>query len=127
MRGRYGGTVLVFSLIVAGALAWAYHGGSRAHSSGPVSVAHGARLYETTCLSCHGPDGNGHGLAPVPAVPAPALNTLDPARWTPRRVAAIIRSGSPPMPRFGGVLSPGAIQSLALYVRSLERTPHRPR
>ena len=125
MKGRAVGGVLALGLLAAGVLASLHRPAARAQSAGGAGVLRGARLYNVACLSCHGPDGDGRGPAPAPAVSPPALDALDRSRWPTSRVAAVIRSGSLPMPRFGEVLSPAQIHNLAVYVRSLKPPPER--
>jgi mono/diheme cytochrome c family protein len=122
------GQLLKFGLlpvVLAVGVAVAISRGLPAAHSAPRggSMLQGARLYQLACMSCHGPDGNGRGLAPVPGMAAPALDRLDPHVWTEARLAAVIRSGSPPMPAFGAVLPKDAIHNLAVYVRSLQTAP----
>lgn len=92
-----------------------------ARHTAPVVTDRGAQLYRVTCLSCHGPRGDGHSLYPVPGMAAPALSHLDPRRWTKARIIEVLRAGSPPMPAFGSVLSGADIVRLARYVRAMER------
>ncbi len=86
------------------------------------SIAAGAALYVRGCLSCHGPRGNGEGFWSLPTGgQAPRLDQLDGAAWTPSAVSAVIRQGGGLMPSWGKVLTPGQIQSLAMYVESLNQ------
>lgn len=80
----------------------------------------GAATYRTSCLSCHGPDGNGHGLVELPDGDlAPALASLSPSRWSYGRLSQMITQGDPPMPAWGNVLTARQIQSVTTYVEYL--------
>jgi mono/diheme cytochrome c family protein len=83
------------------------------------SVTVGARLYVRACLSCHGPHGDGQALVLLPdGRAAPPLNRLGQAA-NPEQLSAIISRGQNAMPGWSGVMTPHEIQSLVLYVRSL--------
>ncbi|AUW95182.1 MAG: cytochrome c [Sulfobacillus thermosulfidooxidans] len=83
------------------------------------SVVLGARLYVRACESCHGPKGNGEGFWSLPTGKnAPALTGLTPnaASWM-----QTIRDGRGMMPAWGQVLNHTELQSLALYLNSLNK------
>jgi mono/diheme cytochrome c family protein len=117
----------LWGLLVVGGLMtvalWATRPHPPARSAPPpatVAPATGARLYQEACLSCHGPDGNGANPYPIPGgYRPPALNHLSPTKWTPERLRAVIARGDPPMPGWGGTLSPAQIDAVAAYIRSL--------
>ncbi|MCY0878203.1 MAG: cytochrome c [Firmicutes bacterium] len=84
------------------------------------SIVEGARLYHHACLSCHGPRGDGQALVLLPnGQAAPPLDHLaGTAKAMPELLRAIGEGGGA-MPAWGLVMTPREIQSLALYVASL--------
>lgn len=83
------------------------------------TIARGAALFARACLSCHGPRGDGEGFAQFPGITAPPLNQLSASEWSATRIAHAIQNGDGAMPEWGLVLSPTEIQSLTLYIESL--------
>ncbi len=69
----------------------------------------GKELYTTTCVVCHGENGEGgsHGGAPLTS------------KLTAETIGAVITRGRNDMPAFGSALSPEALQDLSDYVLSL--------
>jgi mono/diheme cytochrome c family protein len=86
----------------------------------PPTVQEGARLYHRACLSCHGPRGNGEAFVLMPnGQAAPRLDQLPgPAKTVPE-LMQVIGEGRGLMPAWRTVMTPREIQSLALYVASL--------
>ncbi len=92
------------------------------------TIARGAALFARACLSCHGPRGDGEGFSSLPSVTVPRLDQLPASEWSGKRIAETIRNGDGAMPTWGAVLSPTEIQSLTLYVESLNhRVPPVPK
>lgn len=88
-------------------------------SDGP-SILQGTVLFQRTCLSCHGPHGDGEGLVLLPdGRAAPALEGLTGQEVTLSNLEKTIGQGGEGMPGYSPVLTPSQIKSLALYVRSL--------
>lgn len=86
------------------------------------SIAQGAALFAGSCLSCHGPRGNGEGLWTLPTgASAPRLDNLSTEYWPPNKIAQVITKGDGMMPAWGDVMTPLQIQSLTLYVESLNQ------
>jgi mono/diheme cytochrome c family protein len=94
-------------------------------------VVAGQVLYENYgCINCHGP--NGLGGVPNPLSPDKAIPPLSGPDFraefnTPKKIAAIIRSGSvlgkapiASMPHWGGILSDQQINQLIAYIDSLK-------
>ena len=80
----------------------------------PTVIAAGKRLYDGTCLACHG--GNGTGGDRAPSLTSGALKHGN----SEREISQTIRMGIPgtQMPAFAQ-FSPVQIQQLATYIRSL--------
>lgn len=82
------------------------------------SLSEGQDLFALNCAGCHTIQGRG-GIVTGAIVPS-----LD--RATPTQVAEAIRVGPYVMPRFGeGELSGGQVDSIARYVRSIQRPEDR--
>ncbi len=115
--------VLLTALIASTAVA------ADARGQAPRSAAadRGKPLYESACMSCHGPDGRGMPQStlgfdiPVPDFTDCAFATVEPdADWR-----AIIEHGGPArafdrrMPAFGGVLTRDQIDDILAHVRTM--------
>ena len=86
------------------------------------TIARGAALFARACLSCHGPRGDGEGFISLPGGgAAPRLDQLLASKWTEKRIRETIDQGNGAMPSWGALLSPTEIQSLTLYVESLNQ------
>ncbi|MEO8466051.1 MAG: c-type cytochrome, partial [Gammaproteobacteria bacterium] len=90
-------------------------GRARPAPNGAADVANGQRVYEQTCVICHGEDGRGgHGGG------APLDKLLDAAA-----AMQVMGSGRNAMPPFAGVLTPEQIRDVATYVVTALRAPPR--
>jgi mono/diheme cytochrome c family protein len=76
----------------------------------PVSAAFGAAVFAQNCARCHGPEGRGADVYPLPIVGC-------------QNVAEVTIEGSGAMPAFPD-LSDEACQSLQLYLDSLDTVYH---
>jgi mono/diheme cytochrome c family protein len=72
----------------------------------------GAHIYETTCVSCHGPVGEG---VVGPAIGGGRARENYPQR---RVMLDLVRDGRNRMPSFAGTLTPGEIGAVTDYVRN---------
>ena len=77
--------------------------------SGDVTL--GAHVYETTCVSCHGPSGEGRV---GPAIGAGRAREAVPQR---RAMLDLVARGRNRMPAFAGTLTPGEIGAVVDHVR----------
>jgi mono/diheme cytochrome c family protein len=100
-----------------------------------ASGADGAQVYQTYCVTCHGPAGAGDGpaaigLNPKPASFATAAYRLDPngngEKGELEDIKAVVRDGAA---KYGGsplmapwpMLSAEQLQAVSEYVKSLEK------
>jgi mono/diheme cytochrome c family protein len=128
-------------LVALGFAALAVHSGANAAGEGPVksaaakpavvrppadsaSVAAGAKIFATYCVTCHGPKGKGDGPASVALKPKPR-NFTDPKQFKSKDddgLFAVISKGgaanklSPAMPVWGKILKPEQIWNVIAYV-----------
>lgn len=78
----------------------------------PGGTTLGAHVYETTCVSCHGPAGQG-------VVGPPLGGGRARENYPERRVMLdLVRDGRDGMPAFAGTLTSGEIGAVADYVRN---------
>ncbi len=89
----------------------------------PDVLANTAAFYNKNCAACHGPTGDGKGIAAAQTVKPPAV-FADPARMATRRsdvLYAKIRRGGmgTDMPNFGTVLTPQETWELVDYLWQL--------
>jgi len=85
------------------------------------SAKSAAEIYEKSCASCHGNDGQAKGLK---AKLKHARNLTDPdwqGKVTDERIFNSIANGKGKMPAFGKKLSNDEINSLVTYVRALKK------
>jgi mono/diheme cytochrome c family protein len=91
------------------------------HASAERDVAAGRRLFERKCASCHNDNGDGRTIV---ARDFPYANLID-GRWrsdgSPESIAAQLRNGHDPMPKFEGKLTEEEIRQIVVYVVALSR------
>lgn len=92
----------------------------------PIAAAEDAgALFATHCARCHGALGHGDGPdAETIDIPVPDLT--DPGKqshYDDASMEQLIAKGFPPMPPFGGALTPEQITALRRYIRSIRRVP----
>jgi len=85
----------------------------------PTELAKGQKIFETQCVTCHGPKGEGER---GPTLAQPTL----PRATDNETLMRIIVRGIPGTEMVGGRLRPGETPYLAAYVRSLGRIPIEP-
>ena len=85
------------------------------------TLAQGMQVYQRYCSACHGPSGEGNGLAPAAAYydPSPTNLALHGAAHAAGEYAWQIKEGNSnsAMPRFKGKLDEDDIWSVVLYIR----------
>jgi len=87
----------------------------------PERLAHGKRLFETSCSPCHGTDGKGNGTVRfLLTIPPSNLTRAIPTERSDGYLYSTIRDGSITMPPYGDALSPEERWEVVLYVRWLQ-------
>jgi mono/diheme cytochrome c family protein len=98
--------VLAAAAMVVGLLLY------RGPAAPPGDVALGAHVYGTTCVSCHGPAGEG---VVGPPLGGGRAREIYPQR---RVMLDLVRDGRDGMPSFAGTLTPGEIGAVVDHVRA---------
>ena len=81
----------------------------------------GRKSFNTLCIVCHGPKGDGHGYI-IPKFPQPPSLLTDRVRnWPDGRIFHIITRGQQTMPSYAYQLDPAQRWAVVNYVRVLER------
>lgn len=84
----------------------------------------GQKYYNSYCIVCHGPRGDGQGYI-VPKFPAPpSLLTEKVDNWEDGRIYHIMTRGRGNMPGYATQLEPAQRWSIVHYVRVLYRAAH---
>jgi mono/diheme cytochrome c family protein len=84
-------------------------------------LARGQRVYESTCIVCHGARGDGQGSI-VPIYPMPPPLFSDKVRnWPDARIFHVITRGQNLMPSYATQIPPEDRWAAIAYVRALQR------
>ena len=88
-------------------------------------LARGQQMYNTYCIVCHGPNGEGDGSI-VPKFPRPPSLQSDKVRgWGDGQIYHTITLGGPSnMPSYAAQISRGDRWAIIHYVRALQRAKH---
>lgn len=87
-------------------------------------LVRGQSVFNTYCIVCHGPAGEGDGSI-VPKFPRPPSLQSDKIRgWTDGNIYWIITAGRNLMPSYASQIAPGDRWALINYVRVLQRSKH---
>ena len=92
----------------------------------PTSVVlkRGQRIYNTYCIVCHGPNGEGDGTI-VPKFPRPPSLQSDKVRtWADGNIYHVITMGQNLMPSYATQIIPEDRWAAIHYVRVLQRSKH---
>lgn len=84
----------------------------------------GQYLFNTYCIVCHGPNGQGDGYI-VPKFPRPPTLQSDKVRgWPDGNIYHVITMGQNLMPSYASQITPGDRWAVIHYVRALQRSQH---
>ena len=87
-------------------------------------LGRGQRVFNTYCIVCHGPKGDGQGYI-VPKFPMPPSLLSDKVSgWPDGRIFHVITRGQNLMPSYASQILPEDRWAVILYVRALERAAH---
>jgi high-affinity iron transporter len=90
-----------------------------------ADLIRGKKIYDTNCVACHGPKGDGKGPAGATLNPKPTDFTSPPAMKdiSDARMLKSIREGRPGtgMVAWGGILNEKDIEDVMAYIKSLQK------
>jgi mono/diheme cytochrome c family protein len=87
-------------------------------------MARGQAVYNTYCIVCHGPNGEGDGYV-VPKYPRPPTLQSDKVRNYPDgSIYHVISTGQNLMPSYASQIAPADRWAIVHYVRALQRSKH---
>ena len=87
-------------------------------------LVRGQAVFNTYCIVCHGPRGEGNGYI-IPKFPQPPSLQSDKVRgWPDGRIYHVITIGQGLMPSYASQVSTGDRWAAILYVRVLQRSKH---
>ena len=87
-------------------------------------LGRGQRVFNTYCIVCHGPKGDGQGYI-VPKVPMPPSLLSDKVTtWPDGRIFHVVTRGQNLMPSYASQILPEDRWAVIHYVRALERAAH---
>lgn len=84
----------------------------------------GQHIFNTYCIVCHGPAGEGDGSI-IPKFPRPpSLQSEKVSKWPDGRIYHVITAGQNLMPSYASQISSGDRWAVIHYVRALQRSKH---
>jgi mono/diheme cytochrome c family protein len=84
----------------------------------------GQYVFNTYCIVCHGPNGQGDGFI-VPKFPRPPTLQSDKVRgWPDGNIYHVITMGQNTMPSYASQIAPADRWAVIHYVRALQRSQH---
>lgn len=87
-------------------------------------MARGQMLFNTYCIVCHGPAGEGDGTI-IPKFPRPPSLQSDKVRgWSDGRIYHVISVGQNLMPSYASQVAAGDRWAIIHYVRALQKSKH---
>lgn len=87
-------------------------------------MARGKKMFNTYCIVCHGPYGEGDGFV-VPDFPRPpSLQSEKIMKWPDGRIYHVITMGQNLMPSYASQVSSEDRWAIIYYIRALQRAKH---
>lgn len=87
-------------------------------------LVRGQTLYNTHCIVCHGPAGEGDGTI-VPKFPRPPSLQSDKVQaWTDGRIYHTVATGQNLMPSYASQIAPADRWAIVSFIRVLQRSKH---
>ena len=89
-----------------------------------LALLHGQKLFNTYCIVCHGPAGEGDGYI-VPKFPRPpSLQSDKVMNWSDGRIYHVISMGQNLMPSYASQIAASDRWDIIHYVRAIQRSKH---
>ena len=89
-----------------------------------ATLERGQAMFNTYCIVCHGPNGEGDGTV-VPKFPRPPSLQSDKVRaWTDGRIYHVVTRGQNLMPSYASQIAPSDRWAIIHYVRALQKSKH---
>jgi mono/diheme cytochrome c family protein len=89
-----------------------------------MNVDRGQKVFNTYCIVCHGPKGNGEGFVVPPYPRPPALFSDKVVKWHDGSIFNVITNGQNLMPSYKTQIKAEDRWAVILYVRALQRAAH---
>ena len=89
-----------------------------------LNVERGQKIFNTYCIVCHGPKGNGEGFVVPPFPRPPSLLTDKIMKWRDGSLFNVITRGQNNMPSYATQIKAEDRWAVIHYVRALERAAH---
>jgi len=89
-----------------------------------TNVERGQKIFNTYCIVCHGPKGDGAGFVVPPFVRPPSLFSDKVDGWSDGRIFHVITRGQNQMPSYASQIAVEDRWAAILYVRALQRAAH---
>jgi len=89
-----------------------------------ANLEHGQKIFNTYCITCHGPRGLGDGPIVDPYPIPKSLQSADMLRWKDGHIYHVITKGQGIMPSYAQQIPPEDRWAVIHYVRALQRAEH---
>ncbi len=89
-----------------------------------MNVERGQKVFNTYCIVCHGPKGNGEGFVVPPFPRPPSLLTDKIMKWPDGSIFNVITTGQNNMPSYRTQIKAEDRWAVIGYVRALQRAAH---
>jgi mono/diheme cytochrome c family protein len=89
-----------------------------------MNVERGQKIFNTYCIVCHGPKGNGEGYVVPPFPRPPSLLSDKVVNWKDGNIFHVITKGQNLMPSYATQIKAEDRWAVIHYVRALQRAAH---